>query len=215
MHDFPVTDCAYNKPEEAFEVIQSRFISLESAYSHMPILKDAKDFNVFFSRAVKLLHEILFTGILSNAGGYRALSDKKGGYVGFGGDDIRRPGNQKIDGAAPNQIYEKVEEALSYLKKGKKKSALANAVRFYQRFVLVHPFYDGNGRIGRAIVSIYLSYFGFYVHWEEILKKKALLYEKLNKCHVRQNGDQESYEKYLVMLTEFFEKYVQPLKELQ
>lgn len=87
-------------------------------------------------------------------------------------------------------------------------------MRFYQHFVYVHPFYDGNGRIGRIIVSIYLHLFNFYVQWEEFDgPNNSKFIKKLNACHKRMES-RFTFERYFGHLLSFFREYVISIDEL-
>lgn len=91
---------------------------------------------------------------------------------------------------------------------------IENAIRFYQHFVYIHPFYDANGRIGRAIVSVYLNLFDYYVQWREFDgPNNSKFISKLNACHERMESGY-TYEQYLEYLVSFFRKYVISVDEL-
>ncbi|MFA6171359.1 MAG: Fic family protein [Patescibacteria group bacterium] len=56
-----------------------------------------------------------------------------------------------------------MSELLSWWKKNKKsrQHPLALAADFHQRFELIHPFSDGNGRAGRLIFNYILLRYGY------------------------------------------------------
>jgi fido (protein-threonine AMPylation protein) len=67
---------------------------------------------------------------------------------------------------------------------------LTKIVRFYQKFIITHPFYDGNGRIARLLCNIYLAGVDKTILWSEFDGKKKFL-KKLNYCH--KNETEESF----------------------
>jgi Fic family protein len=143
------------------------------------------------------IHHYLFREILSNAGLYRNYNDSNQGGIYFGP-------NQKFLGRSPSDIMEGVNDACSCL--GRNDSdPVTCVVAFYQQFVLVHPFYDANGRIGRFITDVYLSYYGYHISWKRMHQNQKWL-SKLNACH--QRVDQDSYGEYLQYLVNHWQKFI-------
>ena len=128
----------------------------------------------------------MFSNILSNAGCYRNNLDALGGHVEFGLpkkklNDQGESSNSRFSGAMPDEIEKGLDRALKKLVFNGG-DPVSNAAEFYQQFVRIHPFYDGNGRIGRYIVEAYLCHYGRYVRWEE-MKKNNRWIKQLNYCH--------------------------------
>ncbi|MFH5884097.1 Fic family protein [Halalkalibaculum sp. DA3122] len=91
----------------------------------------------------------------------------------------------RFKGTSSSKIDEKLDMAFSHLVIDPG-DPIENAMRFYQRFVYIHPSYDANGRIGRVIVSTYLNLFGYYVQWGEFDgPNNSKFINKLNACHER------------------------------
>ncbi|MCI5167738.1 MAG: Fic family protein [Candidatus Electrothrix sp. GM3_4] len=105
------------------------------------------DFYKFFQMIPLELHSQLFENILSNAGKYRNGNDPNNGEVFFG------PPANTYAGADPVAIESKVKKCLSTLILFPA-DPVRIAATFYQRFVKIHPFYDGNGRVARFIVEV-------------------------------------------------------------
>lgn len=147
----------------------------------------------------------MYKDILSNAGMYRDKNDVNNGKIYFGGIK-QREFKTKYTGSPPDEIEVKVKEAIQYLVTDIE-SPIYNAMRFYQKFVYCHPFYDANGRIARLIVSIYLFYKGKVIDWEPFLDKSHF-YKKLNRCHDRIKQPQQ-YEEYFKYMIDFVSKYVE------
>lgn len=134
----------------------------------------------------RILHQQMFSNILSNAGCYRESLDALKGRVEFGFptkkiNDKAESSNSRFNAVSPNEIEKGVGNAIKKLAFDGS-DPISNSAEFYQRFVRVHPFYDGNGRIGRYIVEAYLYHHGNYVRWEE-MKKNNRWIRQMNYCH--------------------------------
>lgn len=65
------------------------------------------------------------------------------------------PGNQPT--VSPDRVKEEVRKLLEWFKKSKKKIyPPLLAIEFYIRFESIHPFLDGNGRVGRILLNAIL-----------------------------------------------------------
>ncbi len=196
MGEFPVD----NPPEVdlALSLVHTRFSKLNSDQLTTPLADmDAAAFSKFYQYLPMALHGYLFSGILSNAGQCRQDTDRENGIVYFG------PG-QKFRGYPPGDIHEGIVSACSSLKQNDLEP-LYNITRFYQQFVLVHPFYDANGRIGRFITDTYLTLHGMFFSWKTLHQNTKWL-KKINACHKRTKSN--SYEEYLQRLVSYFEKCI-------
>lgn len=84
-------------------------------------------------------------------------------------DDIRykkgeRPGEWKKHdyvtgdgvGAAPEEVEAELSELLDEIKEAEGKDVLTIAAYLHLRFEEIHPFADGNGRVGRTLMNYYL-----------------------------------------------------------
>lgn len=80
-------------------------------------------------------------------------------------------------------------------------------MRFYQKFVNVHPFYDANGRIGRLIALMYLADRNLVLSWSEFDSKTKFI-KKLNRCHLNPSDETFGY------LAEYVREFTTPLDEL-
>lgn len=134
----------------------------------------------------KFLHQRMFNGILGNAGSYREDDDPLKGRVEFELptkkiNDKAECSNSRFSGVHPVEITTGIEKAIEKLAFDES-DPVENAAKFYQQFVRIHPFYDGNGRIGRYIVEAYLYHFGLYVRWQD-MKKNNRWIRQLNYCH--------------------------------
>lgn len=122
----------------------------------------------------RLFHYIIFKGIISINGEFRKRQHKEGGRVYFGGQrhqEIRA----QFSGSTPELIEENLAEAFQYLIEADSTIPISNAFRFYQKFVKTHPFYDGNGRIARLLVNLYMHTYDKFVDWKNLQDKSKFL----------------------------------------
>ncbi len=202
MRDFPLAN-GIKAVEEAEELLESRYeFLLENS--------QLKKFPQNFKMLVCEFHWYLYQNILSNAGQYRQPHDQNSGVVFFG---LQRTAEPAYHGSPAIQIEQDLEKAFRLLQENDS-APIKNAVTFYQKFVHVHPFYDANGRIGKLLVSLYLDYYGYYVNWDALEKRKGDWFRKLNDCHNRQN-QASLYVKYLDYLANYFSRYVSRREELE
>jgi Fic family protein len=216
IKDFPA-EVKPEKAKRAHQKIASRYFALEQVYQRLA----HKYWSSSISRAeipVRLkqlahdIHGFLFYGILSNAGQVRKKIDLEDGRIEFGGTRHQQQRSEFV-GTAPAQIDSELDEAFSHLIQNPD-DPIEQAMRFYQHFVYIHPFYDANGRIGRIIVSIYLFLFDYYVQWEEFDgPNNSKFINKLNACHKRLDSGY-TFDQYFGYLLSFFRNYVISVDEL-
>lgn len=195
MRDFPVS--VPPSIDDALKQIHARYDKLNTdGFVNILSCVSSKKFNHIFLYLPLILHQYLLNGTVSNADCYRQEFDPDQGAIFFGP-------NQKFRGWQPREIAEGVRMASSCLIIDESK-AMHNAVKFYQQFVMVHPFYDANGRIGRFIVETYLNFHGIGIVWEKLCANTKWL-KKLNDCHKRFNG--QDYDRYLELLVAHWSKF--------
>jgi fido (protein-threonine AMPylation protein) len=212
MRDFPAGKSI--TPQKAIVMIQGRYQSIEQLTEKLV---------EFFSRGkVKLpetfmvtgfFHFMLFHDILSNAGKFRLPTEPNHGYVGFGKVDVRSPSIAQFNGTPADRIEDELSNAFTLFSLDDRDSVRSSVV-FYQKFVRIHPFYDANGRIARALVSIYLRMHHYLVLWKglETTKKNEFI-KKLNACHKREKNP-ELLAEYHQHLVSFWKKFVVPISEV-
>ncbi len=137
-----------------------------------------------------MLHRHIFEDILSNAGEVRESDDANEGIVEFGLpvknlSEKNDCSNGRFSGVTPERIFLCLQEAFSYLKP-EEEDPLKQAAIFYQQFIRCHPFYDGNGRIGRFIVEAYLWSYSMFIDWEKMSANTRWI-KQLNYCHRKSN----------------------------
>lgn len=125
------------------------------------------------------LHRILLNGIDSSAGSYRKH-------------------NVRILGAnVPTANYVKVPEKMKALMKDVRyagRDVIAQAAETHSRFEQIHPFSDGNGRVGRLLMNAVLLRSNFPPAVISA-KKRPLYFRYLNEAQIK--GDNFSLEDFL------------------
>ena len=92
-------------------------------------------------RMIKELHAVLKTGTSDNRKDWFAVGDYKKRPNEVGGQET----------ALPEEVAEEMRDLLREYD-GKKTKTLADLIDFHVRFERIHPFQDGNGRVGRLIL---------------------------------------------------------------
>ena len=87
------------------------------------------------------LHKELFNGILTSAGKYRQIP------IVVSGDDL-------ASFPSANQVYDYMTKYIDFVNIGK--LSLEKVARIHYDFVKIHPFEDGNWRLARLIMNLYL-----------------------------------------------------------
>lgn len=195
--------------EEVYRKSWSRFNILEQAPLHQ--LFQESIVARFLGRTVYAkmplaFHHFIYEGLFTFAGQYRSAHDPHGGRIYFGHQHAQRR-KPRFQEDPTDTIEAGVLEAAWHLKR-RTDDALGNAIRFYQKFVNVHPFYDANGRIGRLIATMYLTQHNLVLSWSEFDSKKKFI-KKLNRCHVKPDEENFTY------LVDYLRAFTIPLEDLE
>lgn len=152
------------------------------------ILIDAQENKIqsIESETIKRWHNILMLGIRDDAGMYSRK--------------IRIIPDLKITLTAPEDIAEEIEY---WVKKYKNVQSIEEIAHAHEHFELIHPFGDGNGRIGRLIVASQFIKNGMLPPLID-RHNKALYYVTLEQAQVTGN---------IIPLVYFFCDAVQRMKE--
>ena len=116
-----------------------------------------------------LAHKLMMDGILENAGSFR--SGNVGIYGKEGVSHIAPP---------PYRVLELMDKLFEWLGKTKEHPLVSSSV-FHYEFEFIHPFSDGNGRIGRLWQSVILGSYRdifYYIPIESMVKKHQKDYYK-------------------------------------
>ncbi len=142
-------------------------------------------------RLIKEIHEVLMTGA---RGGSKAPGEFRRTQNWVGGT---RPGNAKYVPPPPDRVVGCMSDLEKYLHNTNDKlPLLIRAALMHHQFETIHPFLDGNGRLGRLLITLLLCTQGALS--EPILYLSLYLkthrqeyYSQLQQ--VRETGDWESW----------------------
>jgi len=178
-----------NEVEEANRVARTRFDAMDNEL--VPLLSEvAKEFGIRqYMNLSHEFHSIIFKDIISINGEFRSSDHDGSGSVYFGGQK-RQELRSRFTGSKPENIENDLEEAFTYLLDFESDTPVDDALRFYQKFVFTHPFYDGNGRVARLFVNLYLLAYGKFIDWKNLQDKGKFL-SKLNYYH--ETGKEEHF----------------------
>jgi len=142
-------------------------------------------------RFIKEIHKILMTGVRGQhktPGKFRESQN----WIGGSGGNIN---NTIFIPPSVQEMKEAMSDFEKYMHNNKLADLIDCALLHYQ-FEAIHPFLDGNGRIGRLLITLFL-------YWKKIISKPLLylsLYLKQNQQEyydrlnmVRKNGNYEQW----------------------
>lgn len=177
----------YSKDDlkDALNVLKTRYdvldnVVLPELMESLELASEAITVDTYINMC-KAFHKILFKDVISIAGEFRSSDHPSNGSVYFGGQK-RQELTVQFSGSPPDHITEDLQTAFEFITVDTPDNPLENALRFYQKFVFTHPFYDGNGRIARLFVNLYLGWFEQFIDWKNLQKQNKFL-KKLNYYH--------------------------------
>jgi Fic family protein len=159
-------------------------------------LERLKDGFPMSMRLIKEIHEVLMTGA---RGGTKAPGEFRRTQNWVGGT---RPGNARYVPPPPDRVIECMSDLEKYLHdKDDELPLLIRAALVHHQFETIHPFLDGNGRLGRLLITLLLCSQG-------VLSEPILYLSLYFKTHrqeyyaqlqqVRESGDWESWLKFFL-----------------
>lgn len=229
LRDFGAEGWTPDRAAEAFDVVARRSFQLESlleahawAVHETTILKGQLPLAAALERLAKSAHRILFGDVLHTAGEYRRGSDPNGGIVYFGGQrgQTVQPlfwgtSPAELPSALDAAFGRLVDERLNHdgdddeLRTRARLAATDAAVCFYKDWSGVHPFYDGNGRVGRYVVMVYLLLHARYVRWEGLDRRETQFLKRINASLKRRGHvDPQVRARYEGFLVQFWRPFV-------
>ena len=149
------------------------------------------------NRLIKESHAVLMDGVRGqgkNPGEFRSSQNWLGGH----GSTIK---NARFIPPAPNDMITAMHDLEKYMNNDDDLDILIRVALIHYQFETIHPFLDGNGRLGRLLVTLYLmeksvlTTPALYISY--FLKKSRMeYYDRLSE--VRRNGNYEQWVKFFL-----------------
>ncbi|MDD3159957.1 MAG: Fic family protein [Candidatus ainarchaeum sp.] len=116
---------------------------------------------------------------------------------------------RKIDTTPPEKVSEEINELIDYFKKNRNLHPIKLAANIHGLFEKIHPFDDGNGRVGRFLINVVLIECGYM----PLIIRKSQRTAYFKCLEDFDNGYKRNLEKFLVEKYEntyknFFEEYL-------
>jgi Fic family protein len=143
-------------------------------------------------RLIREIHAVLMSGV---RGGNKTPGEfrKSQNWIGPPGSTLK---DATFVPPPPYEAEKALGELESYLHKPQTLPTLVDCAMIHYLFETIHPFLDGNGRLGRLLIT-------FYLHWQGVMDKPLLYlsyyfkrnrqeyYDRLNLA--RESGDFEQW----------------------
>lgn len=149
------------------------------------------------NRLIREAHAILMEGIRGqekSPGEFRTSQNRIGGQ----GSSLK---NARFIPPTPEDMEIAMNDLEKYMNDADELDVIVQAALIHYQFETIHPFLDGNGRIGRLLITLYLMQKGvlttpsLYISY--FLKKNRIeYYDRLT--DVRQNGTYEQWVKFFL-----------------
>jgi Fic family protein len=141
-------------------------------------------------RLIREIHGVLLTnsrGKNKTPGEFRTSQNWIGGT---------RPATAYFVPAPPDKVQALMGDLEKFMHVEDKIPLLVKTALIHQQFETIHPFLDGNGRVGRLLITLYLCERGFlkspFLYLSLFFKQhRELYYEKLDE--IRKTGDWEGW----------------------
>ena len=149
------------------------------------------------NRLIKETHAVLMEGVRGqekSPGEFRYSQN----WIGGQGSTLR---NARYIPPSPDDMTEAMSDLEKYINADEKMDALIRAALIHYQFETIHPFLDGNGRVGRLLITLflmekkvlttpalYISYF--------LKKNRVEYYDRMTE--VRSKGNYEQWVKFFL-----------------
>ena len=183
------------KPKEDIHEIK-KVINYEKALNHGIDLLRKNDFPMS-SRLVKEIHYILLKGARGTSRKL-VVFRRSQNWIGPPGVTIN---DAVFIPPPPNQVGELMSNLIIFMHRTDSIPPLVKIGLIHAQFETIHPFLDGNGRIGRLLITLYLYWKGILIrpmlYLSYYLKKyREKYYDYLMK--IRLEGDWENWLKFFL-----------------
>lgn len=104
------------------------------------------------NRLIKETHEVLMNNVRGqekNPGEFRSSQN----WIGAAGSTIK---NARYIPPNPDDMKEAMSDLEKYINSGNELDYLIQAALIHYQFETIHPFLDGNGRVGRLLITLFL-----------------------------------------------------------
>lgn len=180
-----------------YEAQQTQGIPVEDSSevsSYVAALNHGIDrINEGFPLALRLIKEIHAILLKNSRGKTKSPGEFHSSQNWIGGT---RPGNARFVPCSPDKLLDILSRLEKFINEEDNIPSLIKAALIHVQFETIHPFLDGNGRLGRLLITFFLCVKGLlkspFLYLSLFFKKnRALYYEHLN--NVRYQGDWESW----------------------
>ncbi len=149
------------------------------------------------NRLIRETHEVLMNsvrGCEKTPGEFRTSQN----WIGGSGSTLR---NARYIPPNPDDMTECMSDLEKYLNGADKTDALIKAALIHYQFETIHPFLDGNGRVGRLLITLYLMQanvlYSPILYLSCFLKSNQLeYYDRMSE--VRRSGNYEQWVKFFL-----------------
>ena len=146
-----------------------------------------------FPLSVRLIREVHKILLSNSRGQHKTPGEIRRSQNWLGG---ARPGNARFVPPPPDTVSDLLSNLEKFIHAKDTIPVLAKAALIHYQFETIHPFLDGNGRVGRLLIILFLHYRGFlcspFLYLSLFFKRRRdLYYEMLGEP--RKNGDLEKW----------------------
>ena len=166
------------------------------------------------NRLIKEIHEVLMSGVRGqekNPGEFRTSQN----WIGAAGSSLK---NARYIPPNPEDMINAMSDLEKYINSDESLDLLIQAALLHYQFETIHPFLDGNGRVGRLLITLFLMekkvlnspalYISYYLK-----KNRIEYYDRMSE--VRNKDNYEQWIKFFLnAIKESADESVETIKKL-